>query len=432
MSDNIKVSLFDLAMSMSDAMDLVTPKVVDHHKLVAYIAAELGEEYGMSNNEIKDLIITGLLHDSGALSLQERLDTLRFEGEVPHRHSEKGYRLLRDFQPLAKVARIIRYHHVPWQNAEQISAQLEEKIPVESHVIHLADRVSVLLDRDKQYIDSQERKKIKQKILQQKGKTFAPELVEAFESLADKEYFWLDLTYPALGERLLSKKIAGSMTVLSMDESKTFSMAMQRLIDFRSSFTATHSSGVSTTALELAKLTGFSKLECDMMEIAGHFHDLGKLAVPNEILNKPGKLTDEEFSIIRYHTYYTYRSLERIPQLETINLWAALHHERLDGQGYPFQYSNSDLPLGSKVMAVADVFTALTEDRPYREGMPKEKVSNILKEMSETNKLDSALVELLLSNYEHINNSRDQAQTQAGQVFENFNHVDNQSVEQFA
>jgi len=95
------------------------------------------------------------------------------------------------------------------------------------------------------------------------------------------------------------------------------------------------------------------------MEIAGYFHDLGKLRVPKEILEKPGKLSTEEFNIIKSHTYHTYRILSHIPNFETINWWASFHHERLNGSGYPFRINAFNFPLGSRIMAIADVFTLL-------------------------------------------------------------------------
>ena len=136
------------------------------------------------------------------------------------------------------------------------------------------------------------------------------------------------------------------------------------------------------------------------MRIAGLLHDLGKLAIPNEILEKPEKLTEEEYLLIKQHTYYTYRILQGIDNFEKIAQWAAYHHETLDGTGYPFRISEDSLSLGSKILAVADVFTALTEDRPYRESLSEEKVKDIMGKMAKYRRLDKQIIDLLFEHYQ--------------------------------
>jgi HD-GYP domain-containing protein (c-di-GMP phosphodiesterase class II) len=155
------------------------------------------------------------------------------------------------------------------------------------------------------------------------------------------------------------------------------------------------------------------------MLIAGYLHDLGKIAVPSEILEKPSKLDIEEFNVMRSHTYYTYRVLNKIKALQTITEWAAFHHERLDGTGYPFRLKGNELSLGARIMAVADVFTASSEDRPYRSGMEKEKVINILKSMAKNNALCPNVTDVILRNFDAINSSRIVAQEKSQKDYEN-------------
>ena len=200
------------------------------------------------------------------------------------------------------------------------------------------------------------------------------------------------------------------MIELDMERLISLSSVFSKIIDYRTKFTAAHSSGVAAVAKALAKLVGFSDLECLMMEIAGYLHDLGKLAVPAEILEKPGKLTEEEFNIVRKHTYHTYNILKQIDNLDVIAEWASFHHESLNGGGYPFKIKGQNLMLGSRIMAVADVFTAITEDRPYRSGMTREKVFNTLQGMIDNGKLDAYIVSLLKDHFEEVNSLRMAAQ----------------------
>jgi HD-GYP domain-containing protein (c-di-GMP phosphodiesterase class II) len=142
-------------------------------------------------------------------------------------------------------------------------------------------------------------------------------------------------------------------------------------------------------------------------------HDLGKLAVPAEILDKPARLNRGEYDVVRHHTFYTYRILEPIAPLRTINAWAAFHHERLDGSGYPFHLKEKDLPLGSQIMAVADVFTALAEDRPYRAGMKRSAALKILDGMSADAALNGEIVAMVRKHYDELDAVRVQAQADA-------------------
>src|SRR3990167_2949515 len=109
-------------------------------------------------------------------------------------------------------------------------------------------------------------------------------------------------------------------------------------------------------------------------EIAALLHDIGKLSVPDEILEKPGGLSTEEFNIMRGHTYFTYHILNSIDGFDTISEWAAFHHEKLNGRGYPFHLKEGQLSIGSRIMAVSDKFSALSEDRPYRKSLTNNEI----------------------------------------------------------
>jgi HD-GYP domain-containing protein (c-di-GMP phosphodiesterase class II) len=132
-----------------------------------------------------------------------------------------------------------------------------------------------------------------------------------------------------------------------------------------------------------------------LLHIAGNFHDLGKLAVPVEVLEKNGPLDANELFIMRSHSFHTYRVLDKIGGLDDINAWSALHHECLDGSGYPFRYTEKELPLGSRIVAVADVFSALTESRSYRHSLQSRDALKIIWKMGKENKLDRNVVSLV-------------------------------------
>lgn len=253
------------------------------------------------------------------------------------------------------------------------------------------------------------------------GEIFVPEMVAAFKSLAKEESFWFDIVSPSI-DSLLVQKTTMKMVGLDLDKIISLSSLFSKLIDYRSKFTATHSSGVAAVAKALARMVGFSERECSMIEIAGNLHDLGKLAVPTEILEKVTSLTYEEMNIIRKHTYYTYHILKRIHALGSIVEWASFHHESLDGHGYPFKIKNGRLSLGSRILAIADVFSAITEDRPYRKGITRDKVLTVFQRMVDDNKLDSRVVSVLKANFDEINSVRSTAQADSVEKYEQVMH----------
>ncbi|MCK8816842.1 HD domain-containing protein [Natroniella sulfidigena] len=418
MSQFEKVSLFDMILCLSDAIDLVSPVVNGHHKRVAYIASSLALELGMSQEKEKDLILAGSLHDVGAFSLEERLTALNFEvGAAAFKHAERGFMILRKFAPFTEVADFVRYHHLNW---EEGAGQIYNgnSVPKESHLIHLADRIDVLINNEEEILGQRDR--IKATINQEAGAKFIPEFVEAFNNLASKESFWFDLDSSILS-RILTNRLQGVKLKLGLSNLYALAEMFSEIIDFRSQFTATHSRGVAASGRMLAELMGLNKKKCQKLEIAGYLHDLGKLATPVKILNKPGKLSAEEYNKIKVHPFYTYRILERIEELKEIASWAAYHHEKLDGSGYPFRLSAKEIPLEARIIAVADVFTAITEDRPYRQGMEQEEALAVLNDLVDESILDKTIVATLTDNYEEINITRKKIQLREEEEYQAVN-----------
>lgn len=410
------IALSEMGMCLSYAMDLVSPVVVDHHRRVAYIALSLAEELKLPPDERDRVVLAAIVHDIGAFSMKERIKALQFEFEAPMPHAEVGYHLLSDFEPMSGVAEIVRRHHVSWNFGKGLKIE-DAEVPMFSHLLHLADRIAVLINPAADIF--RQRDVICSRILKRSGDTFVPEYVDAFMRLSQREYFWLDAVSESIMNIILSRPMRGS---LSLDFEKFISLArlFAKIIDFRSHFTATHSGGVAAIAVVLAQASGMTEAECLNMKIAGYLHDLGKLSIPVEILEKPGRLTDEEFDIVRRHTYYTFRIIEHVKGLEEINEWASFHHERLDGNGYPFHRDLRSLSPGSRIMAVADVFTALTEDRPYRKGMSKEMTVSTIRQMVDEKALDGDIVSALFADYEGINDVRIEAQKEEAADYRDF------------
>jgi putative nucleotidyltransferase with HDIG domain len=172
--------------------------------------------------------------------------------------------------------------------------------------------------------------------------------------------------------------------------------AFAEVIDAKSPFTYRHSSGVAEASMEIGRWFGMKPRDLKLLRRAALLHDLGKLNVPNTILEKPGKLTDEEWKVVKKHPYYTLEILRRIPGFEALGEEAAAHHEKLDGSGYWRGMVAEQLSTFARILAVADVFDALRAKRPYRDSTPLDKTFAILRAES-PRALDLPCIEALIA-----------------------------------
>lgn len=406
-SEDVSISLFDMMDSLSTALDLINPALSKHHKLTCYVTSCIAEEMDLDDDAFNALFSASILHDIGAIALADRMRLLDFEVASPHLHGELGALLLSKFPPFKAFAPLVRYHHVPWLDGEGAMFRGAE-VPSGSHMIHLADRVAVLIKPNIPIFEQVS--DVREKAAALSGATFVPEMVEAFLEMSRKEVFWLDFVHRDITKILKRKSRLPSLS-LDLDGLLAMSRFYALIIDTRSRFTATHSSGVAASAEKLARLSGLGDFQAKKVRIAGYLHDIGKLSVPESILEKNGKLDLTEWRTVRAHTYYTHEILDVVAGLQDIAVWAADHHENLNGDGYPFRRHDGELPLESRILAVADVFTALAEDRPYRQGLSAEEVTRIMTEMVQEKKLDGDVVAMVCDNYAELEAERSAAQT---------------------
>ncbi|MBF0529266.1 MAG: HD-GYP domain-containing protein, partial [Deltaproteobacteria bacterium] len=160
--------------------------------------------------------------------------------------------------------------------------------------------------------------------------------------------------------------------------------SLAQALDERDPYTRYHSGNVSRYAVAIGRKAGFNVAVLENLRLAGILHDIGKIGIPDIVLNKPGSLTAEEFEIIKQHSQRGAEILRPISTLSTIIPGILHHHERLDGRGYPAGLKGDDIPVISQILAVADTYDALTTDRPYRRGMNPEKAITIMNEVSGT------------------------------------------------
>jgi len=412
MKRQLSVNLDNLLLSLSEVVDLANPSIAQHQQRTAFIALELAKRANLAPEIIENIFAAALLHDIGAITVEEKMAVHNFEVIDTNVHAIRGQVLLEQIPWLSKLSIIVRNHHRSWSNRDEV---IENPLVLSSQIILLADYVERLVDRNI-YILHQSQD-IVEKIEELADTVLNRKVIAYFAEVSRREEFWLDLSSPRLYSLLLNNGPFSDVQI-EIDDVLLISNLFRDLIDFKSRFTATHTTGVSECAVMLAELFGLAEYDVKLMRIAGNFHDIGKLIIPNNILEKPDKLTADEFQVMRCHTYYTYYTLNSIGGLQRIAEWAAYHHEKLDGSGYPFHCTNEEIGTGSRIMAVADIFTAISEDRPYRKGMEKDEICKILKNQADNNLLDKRIVALLFDNYEAISLKVKEKQAEAFDFYE--------------
>jgi HD-GYP domain-containing protein (c-di-GMP phosphodiesterase class II) len=378
-----------------------------HQQRTAFIAWELAKRAKLEEKRIEKVFLAGLLHDIGALSIEEKKSLHDNETTETEQHCIRGQSLFKSNPWLAPCADLVRYHHREWVTYEEPRDAPEV---FDSQLLFLADYLERQIDR-KTYILHQD-EILCNRLKELAGKQISSEIVDLFLEISRREEFWLDLASPRLYSLLLHN---GPFQTIEVDINNIaiFAKLLSMIVDFKSPFTATHSSGVAQCSMLLADMVGMSETEVELMEVAGLLHDLGKLVVPNSILEKPAGLTHAEMAVMKQHTYHTFSILSTIGGLQMIAEWGAYHHERLDGKGYPFRREAHEINLGARIMAVSDIFTALAEDRPYRKGMAAERITTILQEQASRGIQDPRIIKLLLENIEEVRKAVTERQEQA-------------------
>lgn len=391
----LQANLRHVIYALSEALDLVGVDDVAHGKRVGIMAAECGRTLGLPEDEIIFLFDLGLLHDIGVSStrIHQNLVT-QFDWEGSQTHAEIGYRLLEGYAPLTAMALPVRYHHTHWD--ELGCLDLPPAVARQANLIFLVDRVDALAapyyGDNTLFLHTQS---IRDQIAQCSGTLFSPELVQGFLEASRSEVFWLLLEPRSVQAYLQDQLSRGRASPVSVQDLMPLAEIFARIVDAKSPFTAQHSQGVSRLARFLGEQMDVSRENCDKLEIAGLLHDLGKLRVPDEILDKPGKLDPRERLIINTHSFETFQILRNLTGFEEIAPWAAYHHEEPGGTGYPFHLNGEDLPLEARILRVADIFQALAQHRPYRQGLGMGEIMEFLNELVQQGRLDAGIVAMI-------------------------------------
>jgi HD-GYP domain-containing protein (c-di-GMP phosphodiesterase class II) len=380
-----------LIKSISTVLDIVEGSLVgastNHGKRIAVLCAKMGKALGKNQDEITALATCALLHDN---ALTESIFSEQKDGNHDidmKKHCEIGQRNVDALCLQTNVKDFILYHHEHADGSGPFGKK-EGEIPLEAELIAIADSLDVA--NHLQRMKHEELPAVRNIIVQEAGKQYSKTAAHTMQKILD----WP--TVQSLKDDVIKQTVSDTLAPWTVDiqTDTIFGLAgfVAGIIDYKSVFTQKHSTQIANRAWFMGKYYKYEPEILAELYLAASLHDLGKLAVPTEILEKPGRLTDGEFEIIKRHIYLTKELLDDVEGFETICQWASNHHEKLDGSGYPLGKKASELDFNSRLLICLDLYQAISEERPYHSARNHANTISILYEITDMGKIDRDIV----------------------------------------
>ena len=399
MKREVSVTPFsDMIRMFVDLRSTNLAPLVDHAVDVAKISSLIMRRINPFEN-ISPMYITGLFHDIGLVVYSEIVapeEISRLAEDSSYTLSSLLYRIDRDMyhalfstRMMEKVGILpekylnaLRQHHNP---LDKMSGSDEEILI--SSVLNVADTISVII---------RDMKSDMVEVVDKIDRFLANHRMVDEVRVAARDLFrsYVEMAYIFDGDSMMDDFCAATMHVGLEQFLETLKIIVL-MVDLQSPFTVRHSSSIAALARDMAAEMFRNKFDSLVMYIAGLIHDMGKLMTPVEILHKPGKLSKSERYVMNLHVSGTFKMLSKYSNLDEFAAIASLHHERLDGSGYPWGLKGNELGIRARILQVADVFTALTEDRPYREGMSSRDALRIIEDEVDKGRLDGEVYKVL-------------------------------------
>ncbi|EGR3002949.1 HD-GYP domain-containing protein [Vibrio parahaemolyticus] len=397
-----EVDLKQALIWVARALDYVGVDDTHHSHRVAYIAYQCALALNWDLKKAEFCYFAGMIHDCGVSETQEHkmlLDEL-----IPQdakAHCLRGYQTLKQCRLLSQFAVPVLYHHTHWDELQHLDLPEFEKDV--AALLYLSDRLDFMRARYVMNchcdIVTLHEELIAECVLANAGTLFNPVMCEAMVKLIMTDGFWFAMESENIETIGLNfKSIDWLQKQLTIWDMNSLGLFLARIVDAKSPFTYQHSQKVAELSRYLAGKLGLDEHGQEMLFIAGLVHDIGKLKTPDEILHKEGALSKQEYTRIKRHTIDTQLALHKVFPNAKIAEWASNHHERLDGSGYPYHKTAEELDIPSRIIAVADVFQALSQDRPYRGRMSQTQIAEIMDDLIEQNKLCAHVYEVLEQN----------------------------------
>lgn len=384
----MKLCFNKMLFAFSYALDCVEKdcfKTISFHgKRVAYFTMLLGKYYQMNNEQINNLIGYSLLHDNGLSEYYKYGDNID-NNEFLKDHCLVGEENVSLLPFFGNMENVIKYHHERADGNGPFQIPLN-KISLFSQLIHIIDWVDVHYDLES--MSYQEYEIMLEDMKKNIHIIYSQECFEAFQKTITFDI--IKNTVQHLNE-LLEKQVDDIYQDFSNTELYQICLLFARIIDSKSPFTKRHSVGVAGKAAQMAIFYQYDEDMITKIFFSGALHDVGKLVIDRDILEKPACLTDQEYTYIQTHAYYSYKILSDMGLGDIVH-WSSFHHEKLDGSGYPFGKKAHELDFIDRLLACCDIYQALIEERPYKQPLTHKEAISIMNEMAQGQKIDSKIV----------------------------------------
>lgn len=421
-SGDTGLRLAEIVSALSHALDLTDGQPAGHSVRCCWIGMHVGRELSLSETEMSDLYYTLLLKDLGCSSNAARICKLfvtsdhlfkqkfklvdsslpqvlsfiaantavksglagrlrailnvamhggAIDRELIETRCERGADIARRMRFPEPVARGILDLDEHWDGGGQPLGRKGADIALYARIALMAQVADVFHDTAGPVVAFEE-------VRRRAGLWFDPDLVAVFERVAAKPGFWLALNDATLDQKVFDLEPASRVQPVDEDLLDDIADGFSQVVDAKSPFTSGHSKRVALVTELMATELGLTATRKRWLVRAALLHDFGKLGVSNEILDKPGKLDAEEWTAIKRHPVMGAEILSRIDAFRGLATIARDHHEKLDGSGYPHGVSGDAIDFETRIVTVADIFDALTADRPYRPAMSTERALAIM------------------------------------------------------
>ena len=360
----------DIIKALAFVIDLAEGYDAQHGYNVALSAVQLGSYIGLNMAQLRNLFYAGLLHDVGEVGFpKENQSYDYFEWQFhPYiqQHPMIGEIIVSHLPTLVQCSKFIRWHHESWDGKGYPDRLKGDAIPIEAQIIGLCDIFDVA---GTVYHEPAELRRRLAPVLKDR---FSPDLLDYFRRMLKESEIWSAKnfdrqTWNELGIDSIDMALLMDVEVDYFELTlKTFAS----VIDAKHEYTKGHSLRVAALSRRIAEILEFNTEEAGVIERAGFLHDAGKVGISRCILDKPGPLSDLEYNRIKAHPGISAALLKTVQCLADHAPLVRHHHERFDGKGYPDRLKGEEIPIGSRILAVADTYDAMTSDRAYRKGLP--------------------------------------------------------------
>ena len=395
----MKIDLNEILYAVSAGLDAVEIELLNvrkgHCKRIAAISISLGKALGLSQGDLIDLAAFSILHDNALTEVnQEEIQYKKYNnGEGYSQHDFNVRRCIigesnTRYMPFRTNNRdVILLHH---ENADGSGPQgrTYDRTPIKAQIIHLADTLDNNFDFTTFNKDNYGA--VIYFVKSNAGTLFSREIADTFTKTFKAKH--LNSISVANIDNYLIKSTKHFNDEYSPQEVVNLATLIARIVDYKSHYTCKHSIGVAKNCDVMAKYYHFPEEKRVKYYLAGALHDIGKLMIDNSILQKPSKLNEYEYELMKQHAYYTYDILHHVKNMNDILIWASHHHEKLNGEGYPFGLKAESLSNEERLMTCCDIYQALTEERPYKSGFPHEKAISIMRDMVIKGEIDNNIV----------------------------------------